>query len=348
MSYELGHRFCTPALAALGRHTEVPDSVRSLMAVAATRLLDSAMIIVDPMTSFAAASASRVCMPLPRPQALSEVSVLIERIGEEGFGPHALWFFGLLGSVLVSLAGTPQQQERVRRWAADGLTGAFCMTDKRGPFASQWNSVVHSDGTLRIDKIWAMNAGAADFGIVVVRKGGAMILTPMLVPPQAYASAQKRASGTPFLDGHLPLADVQAQLVAEPDWFLSQGGPISPKIFLALARPWLILALCAHVGWLGRQSRATLDGRAREHLSFLREAAANQARKDAFDRFSEDQAMALKWIANEVWLDLVATGAVPAQGDQRDLLGFGKMEGSSYRCFFEIYERNKRVRGADA
>jgi hypothetical protein len=348
MSYELGHRFCAPALAALERHTEVPDSVRSLMAVAATRLLDSSMIIADPLTPFAVVTESRVRMPLPQPQVLSELSVLIERIGEEGFGSYVLRFFGLLGSILVSLAGTPQQQERVRRWADDGLTGAFCMTDKGGPLASQWNSTVHSDGTLRIDKIWAMNAGAADFAIVVVRKGGAMTLSPMLVPPQAYESVQKQASGTPFLDGHLPLADVQAQLVAQPDWFLTQGGPIAPKIFLALARPWLIRALCAHVGWLGRLGRARLDGRTRGHLSFLRKAAGNQARNDAFDRFTEDQAMALKWIANEVWLDLVATGAVPAQGDQRDLLGFGKMEGSSYRCFFEIYQRNKRVRGAHA
>ena len=54
--------------------------------------------------------------------------------------------------------------------------------------------------------------------------------------------------------------------------------------------------------------------------------------------------MALKWIANETWLHLVVAGLVPGQGDIRDLIGLSKMEGSSYRCFFEIYQRNKRFR----
>ncbi|MGP8431861.1 hypothetical protein ACT2FY_00755 [Paraburkholderia fungorum] len=348
MSFDLGTLFSTPALAALARHTDVPPSVARLMAAAAAHLFDSAMVVADPLTPFAIVAETRVRTPLPRPPVLHAVRALIDRIGEEGFGPHALHFFGLLGSIMVSLAGTPQQQERVRQWVDDGLTGAFCMTDKGGPLASQWRSTASADGGMSVDKIWAMNARAADFGIVVVRKGNSMILTPVLVPPHAYRDTHKQDTGLPFLDGHLLLGDVQGTLVAEPDWFLTQGGPISPKIFLALARPWLILALCAHVEWLARHSRVTLDARTGGHLEFLREAAANQARQDGFDRFTEDQAMALKWIANEVWVDLVVTGAVPAPRDQRDLLGFSKMEGSSYRCFFEIYERNKRIRHADA
>jgi hypothetical protein len=348
MLSELGSLFCTPALSALGRLSDVPSSVRTLMAAAATRLLDSAMVIGDPLSPFAIVAETRVRTPLPQPPVLHAVSALIEQIGAEGFGPHALRFFGMLGSIMVSLAGTLQQQERVRTWVADGLTGAFCMTDKGGPSASHWRSRVGGDDQVTVDKIWAMNAISADFGIVVVRKGNSMILTPVLVPPHAYPEARTRSSGAPFLDGHLPLGDVQATFAAEPDWFLTQGGPIAPKIFLALARPWLILALCAHVDWLAKHGRVTLDARAGGHIAFLRVAASCQSRQDAFDRFTEDQAMALKWIANEVWIDLVVSGAVSAERDQRDLLGFSKMEGSSYRCFFEIYERNKRMRHADA
>jgi predicted HNH restriction endonuclease len=53
-------------------------------------------------------------------------------------------------------------------------------------------------------------------------------------------------------------------------------------------------------------------------------------------------------MANELWLSLVVNGSVASQADQRDLLGFTKMEGSSYRCFREIYERNRRFRRAGA
>lgn len=117
---------------------------------------------------------------------------------------------------------------------------------------------------------------------------------------------------------------------------------------MTIARPWLIRALCAHIAWLSAQGRVRPDATAGATLAFLAEAAANQAANGHFDRFSEDQAMALKWIANECFLHLVSAGLVPDPKDQRDLLGFSKMEGSSYRCFLEIYTRNKRMRVHDA
>ena len=186
------------------------------------------------------------------------------------------------------------------------------------------------------------------FAIVIVRRGRSMVLAPVIVPPAALATAQREASGAPFLDGQLPLGDLRWEGPLDTAWILGQGGPIVPKMFLTLARPWLIQALCAHVGWLAEHQRVRLDANAVACIDFLLEAARNQSALGVFDRFSEDQAMALKWMANEVWLGLVLHGAVAQRGDQRDLLAFTKMEGSSYRCFIEIYERNRRQRRADA
>ena len=46
--------------------------------------------------------------------------------------------------------------------------------------------------------------------------------------------------------------------------------------------------------------------------------------------------LALKLASNELLLHLVASGAVERYADQRDLLAFTKMEGSSYRCYHEL------------
>lgn len=350
MSTDLGAVFSAPALAAIARHTPVPSSMRSLLQASAARLVDSSMVIADPLTEFVMAEASRVKTPLPDFPVLNAVRLLLERIAAEGFGPHAIHFFGLLGSLMIQMSGRPDQVEQVNAWVAEGKTGTFCMTDRGGPLASQWRSEAGSgaDARLTVDKVWAMNACEADFAIVIVRRGKSMVLSPVIIAPQALASAQRSASGPAFLDAQLKLGDLKWESALDPTWLLSQGGPIVPKIFLALARPWLIQALCAHAEWLARQHRLRLDANAQECIDFLREAARNQAALGSFDRFSEDQAMALKWMANELWSSLVVNGCVASKADQRDLLGFTKMEGSSYRCFSEIYERNRRFRRADA
>ncbi len=358
MSSDAGKLFSSPALAVIERHTPVPGAMRALLVDSATRLVDSAMLIRDPLTGFVLAEESRVKTPLPVFPVLNAVQQLLEQIASDGFGRHAIRFFGLLGSMMIQLAGRPAQVEQVAAWVAEGKTGTFCMTDRGGPLASQWHSEASGAGvsagagvepaTLKVDKAWAMNSCAADFAIVIVRRGRSMVLAPVILPPAALASAQREPSGAPFLDGQLPLGDLRWEGPLDPAWILSQGGPIVPKMFLTLARPWLIQALCAHVGWLARHQRVRLDGHAVACIDFLLEAARNQSALGVFDRFSEDQAMALKWMANEVWLELVLQGTVAQRGDQRDLLAFTKMEGSSYRCFIEIYERNRRQRHADA
>lgn len=350
MSTDLGTTFCTPALAAIERHTPVPQAMRELLAASATRLLDSAMLIGDPLSPFVQAEESRVKTPLPQFPVLNAIRDSLDAVRADGFGAHAIRFFGLLGSVMIQMSARPQQVEQVNAWVAEGMSGTFCMTDRGGPVASRWLSEAGTgdDARLVVDKVWAMNACEADFAIVIVRHGKSMVLSPVIIPPQELGSARRKASGLPYLDGKLPLGDLRWEGPMNKDWALNQGGPIVPKMFLALARPWLIQALCAHVAWLEKKGRGRLDATTQAHIAFLCEAARNQAAVAYFDRFSEDQAMALKWMANEVWLDLVQRGCVAGRGDQRDLLGFTKMEGSSYRCFCEIYERNRRQRRADA
>jgi hypothetical protein len=350
MSTDIGAIFVAPALAVIARHTPVPASMCSLLQASAVRLIDSAMVITDPCSEFAMGEDSRAKTPLPDFPVLNAVRQLLEQIAAEGFGPHAINFFGLLGSLMIQMSGRPDQVEQVNAWVAEGKSGTFCMTDRGGPLAYQWRSEAGagSDARLTVDKVWAMNACEADFLIVIVRRGKSMVLSPVIIPPQASASAQRSVSGPAFLDGHLTLGDLRWEGELDPTWVLGQGGPIVPKMFLTQARPWLIQALCAHAQWLARQQRLRLDAAAQECIAFLVEAARNQVALGSFDRFSEDQAMALKWMANELWLSLVVNGGVASLADQRDLLGFTKMEGSSYRCFREIYERNRRFRNAGA
>ena len=329
LSFPAGVTLAQPAFAALERHSTIPPEVRQTY------------------RPFSDTGESRVRTPLPQPDVLHAIRALIDEIGQTGFGPHAARFFGLLGAVMISLSGTAEQQTRVNDWVAQGLRACFAMTDRGGPLAHQWVSETAGEAAPRlvVDKIWSMNANRSDFGIVIVRQGRSMVMAPVLVPPETWATAETAQSGPAFLDGHLPLGDVRLTVeAADQAWMLRTGGPISSKVFLSLARPYLIQALVAHMRWLEGRGRLTLDRTGTVALEFLAKAARNQSAKDCFDKHSEDQAMALKWIANETWLHLVVAGLVPGQGDIRDLIGLSKMEGSSYRCFFEIYQRNKRFR----
>ncbi|GAA4222712.1 hypothetical protein GGQ68_001022 [Sagittula marina] len=347
----IGDCLAGPALAALGRHTEAPDAVRQLLAASAARLTDSAMVVEEDFHPFRDVGESRVKTPLPQPDVLHAIRALIDEVRETGFGPHSARFFGLLGSVMIDLSGTETQKARVQEWVDAGLTACFAMTDRGGPLATQWLSEISTDTPprLTVDKVWSMNANRSDFGIIIVRQGKSMVMAPVLVPPGVYATAETCLSGPAFFDGHLPLGDVKMAVdQADPDWVLRSGGPISSKVFLSLARPFLIQALVAHVRWLEDRGRLRLDAVASAAVAYLSEAARNQSAKPHFDKHSEDQAMALKWIANETWLHLVVNGLVPGQNDARDLISLSKMEGSSYRCFFEIYQRNKRFRDVAA
>ena len=189
MSSELGELFCVPALNALSRHTPAPIAVRKLLANAATRLIDSTMLLQDSLREFVPPPDSKVKIPLPQSPVLTAIEQSVEMISNEGFGAHAIRFFGLLGSIMIELAGDAAQIRRISAWVGAGLTGAFCMTDRGGPLASQWLSVATMEevSELVVDKVWAMNACEADFAIVVARRGSSMILLPVILPPEALA-----------------------------------------------------------------------------------------------------------------------------------------------------------------
>jgi hypothetical protein len=79
-------------------------------------------------------------------------------------------------------------------------------------------------------------------------------------------------------------------------------------------------------------------------LNFILNAANWCNQQECFSIHSVDRVLALKFASNQFLLHLVANQRVIQLKDQRDLLGFSKMEGSSYRCLFEIYSKFKRGR----
>ena len=99
-----------------------------------------------------------------------------------------------------------------------------------------------------------------------------------------------------------------------------------------------------HLLWLQDQNRLTLDDDDRSAIYFMINTANWCTAQDKFSIHSVDRVLALKFTSNELLQSLVVKGAVNDINDQRDLLGFTKMEGSSYRCLFEIYSKFKRAR----
>ena len=90
---DFGSIFAAPALAALARHTAIPDSVRSMMQASAMRLLDSSMIIEDSHAPFAQVAESKVQTALPHFPVLHAVKELVGQIGEQGFWSACGEFF---------------------------------------------------------------------------------------------------------------------------------------------------------------------------------------------------------------------------------------------------------------
>ena len=105
--------------------------------------------------------------------------------------------------------------------------------------------------------------------------------------------------------------------------------------YLTVVRPYFVRALMAHVGWLAETGRVELDADARAVHQFIAHAARSQT-DDAHYSFGKVRVLAIKLLSNEFLTALVRNGRVATFDDQRDLLAFSKMEGSSYRCYHEL------------
>ncbi|MDR2031419.1 MAG: hypothetical protein LBP86_03985 [Azoarcus sp.] len=328
----------------LERHVPLPAAFRDLLARSVLRHLDSQILIEDPFLAFASPPPAAAQIEIPAFPVLHAVADTLAQVREEGLGPHLYRLTGLFGHIMLSLSGTPEQVAAVREWVAQGRGGAFFMTDRGGPALQQWHSRLEVEGDawhVSLDKIWTIGAVDCEFAIVVVSRQGSMAPVALLLGPEQCVPLHRQASGLPYFAGRVQLGSCRGAFVGSPAMALTRGGLIAVKQFLTIVRPRLVLALMAHLDWLLVQGRLHISPAHREAIDCLRELCGAISRAKFYTRHSEDEVMALKFASNTLLLDCVENGEVPDAMDARDMLAMTKMEGSSYRCFYEIYMRNR-------
>lgn len=332
----------------LSLNDEVPEMVERLVNDAVIRLMDSDMIIEDNFAPMAELQEPRVAQPLETFEQTVFIDELTDKIISDGFGPHFHQIIGLFGSIMLGLCATDEQRLLVDKWLEQGHFGNFMMTDAGGPTLAQWQSslMTAEDGqiSLKVNKKWVIEGQNVGFAMVVCQQKGRPFPTTVLLSPQKSKALQQQACGGSFLDGKLQLGDVKGEALINKSDFLAKGGLGSVNRFLTLVRPRFVKSLMHHLLWLQDQKRLILDHDDLSAIDFIINTANWCTAQDKFSIHSVDRVLALKFTSNELLQSLVVKGAVNDIHDQRDLLGFTKMEGSSYRCLFEIYSKFKRGR----
>jgi hypothetical protein len=252
----------------------------------------------------------------------------------------------LFGKLLFSFIASDEQMAQVDSWHAQGIAkfGGFLMADGGGPSIAQWNTVFHKDGDmleLDVDKVWIIEGHRLDYGSIAAASSQKLYPSSILVPPEAFAQLTKTAVGMPFLDGSLQLGNVSGKVRVHKDNVLSQGGLASTAVFLSKVRPRFVRALMGHVLWLHQQDRIHLSTDQFHAVQQLADIGKAYCHSLMERKPSLPVALSIKFAANRLLLDLVISGAVKQPMLQRDLMAFTRMEGSSYRCLFEIYSKTK-------
>ena len=250
------------------------------------------------------------------------------------------------GKLLFSYIASPEQVAEVDNWHEQGIAqyGGFLMADGGGPSIEQWNTIFTKDGnnlSLKIDKVWIIEGHRLDYGSISAASTQKLYPSSILIPPEKFRDLAKTKVGMPFLDGSLQLGNVSGEVTVPKSNMLTSGGLAATSVFLSKVRPRFVRALMGHVQWLHSQGRANLSEGQRIAITSL-ESIAKQYCMSLLERKpSLPLALAIKFTSNRILLDLVISGAIKAPMDQRDLMAFTRMEGSSYRCLFEIYSKTK-------
>ena len=334
----------------LGCYDPIPQGLLQIINQACLGLLDSEILIEDNFSQRLPMVPAKVKQPLPQFEQTFVIDELTEKVKETGFGPQFHQIIGLFGSIMLNLTATDEQQAQVDAWLEQDIFGHFLMTDAGGPSLANWStelSVSPDEAgmlNLSVNKKWGIEAQDLGFVMLVVKQAGKPYpLTLMLTPEQSQSLLQEKV-GASYLDGALQLGNVKGELKVTPDQLLKKGGMASVNRFLTLVRPRFVKALMNHLLWLARQDRLSMDDKLASHISFIQSYADQFLAQPGFSIHSVDQVLALKFASNELLAHVVASNKVKRFEDQRDLLGFTKMEGSSYRCFLEIYAKQKRAR----
>lgn len=250
------------------------------------------------------------------------------------------------GALLFGMIASPAQQAEVASWHERGIAqfGGFLMADAGGSSIQQWNTVFTKNGEmleLSVDKVWIIEGHRLDYGSVASASTQKLYPTSILVPPDAFANLRRTPVGRPFLDGTLQLGNISGKVTVPASNMLSNGGLASTSVFLSKVRPRFVRALMSYVLWLDAQGQVKLSSGQRDAVVALGAIARACYHNIVERRPSLPMALALKFTSNRILLDLVASGAVESADVQRDLLAFTRMEGSSYRCLFEIHSKVK-------
>lgn len=331
----------------LDRWAPVPKSFAKRLDHAVLQLLDGEILVRDQMQSFRALVDPIRHVPIPEFQVLRAIEERIAAVMAEGLGSHLQALTGLFGSIMLELTGTETQQAAVAQWVGAGGHGCFMMTDRGGPALSQWFSTLTQQDdvwTVGVDKILVTGGTDFDFAIVIAARAGAMAPSSLLIPPDLARGLTREPVGLPYFDGQVQLADCRGSVTGTADLALARGGLIAVKQFLTVVRPRLVRAIMAHLDWLSAEQRLLYRDDHRAAAACLCATAQAMAKEGSLTAQSEDDVMALKFASNALLLDIVGQGCCADPMDARDLLAMTKMEGSSWRCFYEIYSRGKMQR----
>jgi hypothetical protein len=331
----------------LNGHQALPISFEKIISNSVFSLLDSEILIEDNFSAKPALIKPKVSQPLPSFEQTYVIDQLTEQVKSTGFGPHFHQVIGLFGSIMLQMTANEAQQQQVNDWLEQGHFGHFLMTDSGGPSLNSWQSSLNTtqdQWQLTINKKWGIEAHNLGFLMLVVRQPGKPFPLTFLIEPEQAKTLNQSKVGASYLDNAVQLGNVKGELNISASQQLKLGGLSSVNRFLTLVRPRFVKALMNHLLWLADNQRLTLDPDLNEHINYIQNVANSCLEQNEFSIHSVDQVLALKFASNELLLDTVSKGKVARFEDQRDLLGFTKMEGSSYRCFLEIYSKQKRFR----
>ena len=327
-------------LASLGT---LPESLCCSIATGVVSTVDTQMIIDD--AHFHALEQGKV-LPTHAQQPLCEAEVeierLLQRIHAEGFmGGNFHRLVRQFGSILFAMIASDAQQQTAASWHAQGIAhfGGFLMADAGGSSIQQWNTMLTcEDESLKlvVDKVWIIEGHKLDYASIVAATSQKLYPSIVLVPPDAFSTLSRSPVGRPFLDGTLQLGNVQGTVFLEKDAVLGKGSLASTALFLSKIRPRFVRALMGHVQWLASVGKMTPSAMEWEAIQALDVIATNYCHSLVERTPSLPIALALKFSANQVLLGLVASGRVQDADTRRDLMAFSRMEGSSYRCLFEL------------
>jgi hypothetical protein len=326
---------------------EIPDYLKSVVCGGVVATADTRMI-VDDDDFHAVEQGKALAEDAWTPFTAMEQSIeeKLSTISADGLGNYK--FHDLVrcfGSVLLSMTASPCQQQEVESWHDSGLARfGFLMADRGGASIQQWNSVFEKRGEMLeidVDKVLIIEGHRLQCGSIACASSQKLLPTSILIPPEQFGPLQKTKVGDPFLDGTLQLANIHGKVAVPKSKILAGGGLASTSIFLSKVRPRFVRALMAHTQWLNARGRIALDAAQLEGIKSLEMIAERYCHNMIRRKPSLPMALAIKFASNRILLDLVASGSATDRSVRRDLMAFTRMEGSSYRCLFEIYGRLK-------